>query len=55
MVRIKQVQLTGTKPTLNRPLALLVCDPIGPVPASYGQAPWSALPSLLNEAVMHMS
>jgi hypothetical protein len=51
LARIRQIQLTGTKPSLNAPLAFQICDPLGPVPATYGQAPFSALPTLLDEAV----
>jgi hypothetical protein len=51
LAQIGHRQLTGNKPTLYRPLGLAICGPIGPVPATYGQAPMSAMPSLLNEAV----
>jgi len=51
LAQIVHMQVTGTKPSLYAPLALTICDPIGPVPATYGQAPMSAMPSQLNEAV----
>ncbi|MBV9548781.1 MAG: hypothetical protein JO256_03800 [Alphaproteobacteria bacterium] len=47
----KQMPLTGGKPTLYAPVRFSICNPMGPVPASYGQAPYSAFPSLMNEAL----
>ncbi|MBV9549481.1 MAG: hypothetical protein JO256_07390 [Alphaproteobacteria bacterium] len=47
----RQRVLTGSKPSLAMPNGFSVCDPIGRVPASYGQAPFSAVPSLTDEAI----
>jgi hypothetical protein len=47
----KQIKMTGNKPTVATPIGYGICDPIGPVPATYGQGPISAMPSLLDEAV----
>ena len=49
MNRWKQAPLTGFKPTLYLPIGFGICNPVGPVPATYGQAPWSSLPSMQNE------
>ena len=48
----KTQPLTGIKPTLNdaSPMAA-ICDPIGAVPAHYGEAQISASPALVEERV----
>ena len=51
LAQVKQYQLMGHKPQLYMPLGSSICDPIGPVPTAYGQAPLSAMPALLSDAV----
>jgi hypothetical protein len=50
LTRFKEMPLTF-KPSLRAPLGTTICDPIGPVPAAYGQAPFSAMSSLMNDAI----
>jgi len=53
--RSKTPPLTGIKPSLNdgSPMAVL-CDPIGPVPANYGEAQNQATPALVGDAAKHL-
>jgi hypothetical protein len=51
LAQVQQSRLTGRKPQLYAPLGSSICDPIGPVPTVYGQAPFSAMPALLTDAV----
>jgi hypothetical protein len=53
--RNEKQPLTGIKPTLSdgSPMSV-ICDPIGPVPASYGEAQNQASPALVEDAVRHL-
>jgi hypothetical protein len=53
--RNEKQPLTGIKPTLGdgSPMAM-ICDPIGPVPASYGEAQNQASPTLVEDMVRHL-
>ncbi len=51
LTEARQRTLTGRKPSLSMPNGFSICDRLGPVPATYGQAPFSAIPSLTGEAI----
>ncbi len=51
MVLARGMKMTGNRRALDTPVGTSICDPIGPVPATYGQGPISAMPSFVDEVV----